>query len=149
MDGYKWIPTDIYKPWGSVIQYRFGPWNGLSFSGFPREMPNPFYTYEFVVNQKEVYFKWELINSSFRSRAYLSPQGHQARLNWVDPIQAWIQYAAITVDMCAQYGQCGPNGICDINKSPICSCIDGFEPLHPEEWNIANWSTKKAFRLYE
>ncbi|KAL7613912.1 hypothetical protein Lser_V15G08610 [Lactuca serriola] len=104
--------------------------NWMDTNGYPQtfishgvqEMPNPFYTYEFVVNQKEVYFKWELINSSFRSRAYLSPQGHQARLNWVDPIQAWIQYAAITVDMCAQYGQCGPNGTCDINK-------DGFQKI--------------------
>ncbi|CAI9273435.1 unnamed protein product [Lactuca saligna] len=95
---------------------------------------------------------------SFRSRAYLSPQGHQARLNWVDPIQAWIQYAAITVDMCAQHGQCGPNGICDINKedSPIRSTEIIFLDMHgdsikmtrPLNWLVNPYANHALFLKY-
>ncbi|KAI3520131.1 hypothetical protein L1887_09355 [Cichorium endivia] len=140
-----WLDADGYPQTflrrGSVIQYRFGPWNGIRFSGYSSKKPNPIYTFEVVINQKEVYFKWELINSSFRSRVYLNPEGSQARLNWIDPTQGWIQYLGVTVDMCAQYGQCGPYGICDIKSSPICRCIDSFEPVRPKEWKTGNWSS--------
>ncbi|KAI3748626.1 hypothetical protein L6452_11855 [Arctium lappa] len=138
-----WMDThgfpQVFQTRGSVLQLRFGPWNGVRLSGFPTK-PNPIYTYEFVFNQKEVYFKSALINSSFISRIYLAPDGNQMRLNWIDPTLGWIPYLARTVDMCAQYGLCGPYGSCNINSSPGCSCITGFEPRHPKEWNAADWS---------
>ncbi|KAI3520130.1 hypothetical protein L1887_09354 [Cichorium endivia] len=131
----------VFQRRGSVIQHRFGPWNGVRFSGFPSEMQNSTYTYEFVFNQKDAYFIYEVTNSSFRSRLYLTPEGNEVRLNWIDPTQGWIPYLATTLDICTQYGRCGAYGICNIYNSRSCSCMDGFEPLKPEEWNIANWSS--------
>ncbi|KAF8030791.1 hypothetical protein BT93_D0087 [Corymbia citriodora subsp. variegata] len=42
---------------------------------------------------------------------------------------------------CDVYGQCGPFGICNAYKSPICSCLRGFEPKNFEEWGRRNWSS--------
>ncbi|KAJ0547229.1 putative protein kinase RLK-Pelle-DLSV family [Helianthus annuus] len=44
-------------------------------------------------------------------------------------------------DVCVRSGICGPYGTCSSNKSPVCSCLRGFEPRQPEEWKIANWSS--------
>ncbi|KAI3816117.1 hypothetical protein L1987_15807 [Smallanthus sonchifolius] len=32
-------------------------------------------------------------------------------------------------------------GSCSINKHPPCSCIEGFEPKFPDEWNASDWSS--------
>ncbi|GKD58924.1 G-type lectin S-receptor-like serine/threonine-protein kinase, partial [Tanacetum coccineum] len=50
----------IFSRKGSVLILRFGPWRGLGFSGFAVDIPNSVYTTEFVVNQKEIYFTYEL-----------------------------------------------------------------------------------------
>ncbi|KAI3793423.1 hypothetical protein L1987_36042 [Smallanthus sonchifolius] len=135
-----WLDTNgypqVYQSRGSVLQLRYGPWNGVRFSGFPSK-PNPIYTYGFVLNEKEVYTAFNLINSSIMSRLYLGPEGNEMRLNWIDPTQGWIPYLAATVDSCAQYGLCGAYGICNINT---CRCMDGFEPRYPVQWNAGNWS---------
>ncbi|VVA35441.1 Hypothetical predicted protein [Prunus dulcis] len=39
-------------------------------------------------------------------------------------------------DYCDSNGRCGPNGICTITKSPVCSCFKGFEPKALGKWNI-------------
>ncbi|XP_023757721.1 G-type lectin S-receptor-like serine/threonine-protein kinase At4g27290 [Lactuca sativa] len=124
---------------GSVITLRFGPWNGVRVNGFPSK-PNPIYTYDFVMNDKEVYSIFYLINTSFLSRVVIGPEGHEMRLNWNDPTQGWVPYLAATVDICAPYGLCGSYGSCNINSSPVCSCMEGFEPKHPKEWNAGDWS---------
>lgn len=41
---------------------------------------------------------------------------------------------------CGEYNKCGDFGICTITNSPICSCIDGFEPRYEDQWNSGNWS---------
>nr|XP_048334413.1 G-type lectin S-receptor-like serine/threonine-protein kinase SD1-1 [Ziziphus jujuba var. spinosa] len=41
---------------------------------------------------------------------------------------------------CDSYGYCGPNGICKINRSPICECLNGFVPRSQNEWEVLNWS---------
>ncbi|XP_071707183.1 G-type lectin S-receptor-like serine/threonine-protein kinase At4g27290 isoform X2 [Rutidosis leptorrhynchoides] len=123
---------------GSVVEIRFGPWNGVRFIGYPSKT-NSLYTYEFVFNQEEVYGKYELLNSSFITRLYLSPEGNGMRLNW-NPNQGWIPYLGITIDMCTQYGFCGAFGSCNVFNSPACSCMYGFEPRQPDEWKAGNWS---------
>ncbi|XP_021808514.1 G-type lectin S-receptor-like serine/threonine-protein kinase At4g27290 isoform X3 [Prunus avium] len=39
-------------------------------------------------------------------------------------------------DSCDSNGFCGPNGICTITKSPVCSCFKGFKPKALEKWNF-------------
>ncbi|KAI3748616.1 hypothetical protein L6452_11827 [Arctium lappa] len=125
---------------GSVMQIRFGPWNGNRFSGEPNERSNPIYSIEFVFNQKEVYYKFEL-KSSVVQIICLKWDGIIEMLHWNNRSQDWFVYSTGLIENCNRYGICGPNGICDINKIPPCSCMDGFEPKHEDEWNMADWSS--------
>ncbi|GJU49503.1 G-type lectin S-receptor-like serine/threonine-protein kinase [Tanacetum coccineum] len=119
---------------------RLGPWNGLAFSGFIiTDIPNPILSPVFVVNQKEVYYKSELKTSVFL-RIVLTRDGKTLIMHWIERIQDWAVYADLAVDSCGRFGLCGPYGSCSINKQPPCTCIKGFEPKKPKEWDASDWS---------
>ncbi|KAI8006154.1 G-type lectin S-receptor-like serine/threonine-protein kinase [Camellia lanceoleosa] len=125
---------------GSSIQFRSGPWNGLRFSGMPNLKPNPIYTFQFVYDQEEVYYKYELVNSSVVSRMVLNPGGMIQRFTWIDRTQSWLLFLTAQMDNCDRYALCGPYGSCNINNSPACGCLKGFEPRFAMEWDVADWS---------
>ncbi|KAI3748627.1 hypothetical protein L6452_11857 [Arctium lappa] len=119
-----------------VPRSRFGPWNGVTFNG----MPNLGYNSKFVFNETEIYYEYELANNSPVSRMHLSLDGKIQLLNWNNRTQSWTISLTARIDNCARYGICGPYGICNINNAPACSCLEGFEPRRPEQWNLADWS---------
>ncbi|KAJ9545644.1 hypothetical protein OSB04_025351 [Centaurea solstitialis] len=123
------------------VHLRFGPWNGLRFSGMPSLRSNPTLVQEFVINEKEIYFRYT-INGPVLSRVYLNPEGVLSSMTWVDHTQSWFAYlTSVPIDSCSPFQLCGPYGTCNANNFPVCSCMGGFEPKHPEEWNVADWSS--------
>ncbi|KAJ0874438.1 putative protein kinase RLK-Pelle-DLSV family [Helianthus annuus] len=124
---------------GPDIKFRGGPWNGLRFTGFPNLRPNPIYNYTFVLNQREIYYQYHLI-SSVLTRVVLHPNGHIERLLWTDSKQEWTLYMAPVSDQCDWYAVCGPFGTCNINNSPVCECLKGFEPRSLDQWRGADSS---------
>ncbi|KAK1421240.1 hypothetical protein QVD17_23427 [Tagetes erecta] len=126
---------------GSVPLMRYGPWNGVTFNGLPKQLPNPTLTHEFVFNDKEVYYRYTIVNRSFISNIYTNPEGDLVRRNWVERVQQWSSYWSSYTDGCVRFGLCGPNGICNPQNSPYCTCIEGFEPRNPDEWSASQWSS--------
>ncbi|KAI3734775.1 hypothetical protein L6452_14254 [Arctium lappa] len=139
-----WVDTNGYpqilRSEGRILEARLGPWNGLGFSGLPIDVPNPIYSGEFVVNRKEIYYKFELL-SSVVQRIHFTWDGKTLQMHWIERTQEWVVYADIDADSCGRYAICGPYGRCNINKRPPCSCIEGFEPRIPEEWKASDWSS--------
>ncbi|RVW37260.1 G-type lectin S-receptor-like serine/threonine-protein kinase [Vitis vinifera] len=125
---------------GSTVTFRSGPWNGLRFSGFPQLRPNSVYSYAFIFNDKETYYTFELVNSSVITRLVLSPEGYAQRFTWIDRTSDWILYSSAQTDDCDSYALCGVYGICEINRSPKCECMKGFEPKFQSNWDMADWS---------
>ena len=58
----------------------------------------------------------------------------------MDTTKSWEIGITTQADVCENYAHCGVYSTCDINKSPVCSCLDGFKPKFPNDWNSANWS---------
>ncbi|KAF9590340.1 hypothetical protein IFM89_033866 [Coptis chinensis] len=58
---------------------------------------------------------------------------------WGDGTQNWIQFWSQPGQQCDVYDFCGAFGICDQNL-PSCTCLDGFKPRTPKEWNITDYS---------
>ncbi|KAI3695890.1 hypothetical protein L1987_78893 [Smallanthus sonchifolius] len=123
-----------------VLLARLGPWNGLGFSGFPIEKENKVYSMEFVINDKEIYHKYEL-KSSVLQRVVVTWDGKTRILQWIERIKDWFVYADTFVDTCDRFSLCGPYGICSINKHPPCTCMEGFEPKNPEAWDASDWAS--------
>ncbi|XP_022878037.1 G-type lectin S-receptor-like serine/threonine-protein kinase At1g11330 isoform X1 [Olea europaea var. sylvestris] len=45
-------------------------------------------------------------------------------------------------------GTCGPFGICDSQNSPICACLEGFNPKDDGEWKAENWTSGCVRRIH-
>ncbi|XP_074380827.1 G-type lectin S-receptor-like serine/threonine-protein kinase At4g27290 isoform X6 [Apium graveolens] len=123
--------------------YRTGPWMGSRFSGLPVRKNNEIYTSKFVITETEAYFVSHLVNTSESSpitRLTLSPGGIPTRYVWNREKSEWTQYLTLLVIDCDRYGICGPNGVCNVNKSPRCECMEGFDPKSPEDWAQGDWT---------
>ena len=57
---------------GDRIKIRSGSWNGLYFTGRSWLKPNPLFKYEVVMNEKEIYFEYELQNNTILLRYVLN-----------------------------------------------------------------------------
>ncbi|KAI3675441.1 hypothetical protein L1987_85031 [Smallanthus sonchifolius] len=139
-----WIDTKGYPQpiitEGEEIKFRGGPWNGLRFTGTPNLNVNQYYNFTFVLNHKEIYYQYNLINTSVLMRVVLQPNGSLDRLLWMDDKQEWSLYLITQNDRCDQYAMCGSFGSCNIDSSPICVCLKGFEPTSPDQWRKTVWS---------
>ncbi|KAI3769215.1 hypothetical protein L6452_00315 [Arctium lappa] len=135
-DGY---PQILLRK-GSDLQYNSGPWNGLRFSGMPNLQTNDIYTFRFEYNDDELYYTYELVNSSIVSRMILNPEGRIERFIWIERRLEWSLYVTAQMDNCDRYGLCGVYGICNIAESRACECLRGFEPQSADEWRRTDWS---------
>ncbi|GFZ05520.1 hypothetical protein Acr_17g0010920 [Actinidia rufa] len=104
--------------WKSDNDPARGPWNGVRFS-VPHLRPNSIYKYGVFFEKDEVYYTYELLNSSVVSRFILNPNGVAKRWTWIDRTQGWTIYLTVPQDSCDTYELCGPYGSCNVDKSPI------------------------------
>ncbi|KAK1391729.1 Receptor-like serine/threonine-protein kinase [Heracleum sosnowskyi] len=128
---------------GSELHARTGPWVGNQFSGDPVQKNNRIYYNEFFIDQKEIYYEFNLYNQGSSTPATmlkLTTDGALQRLIWIDQNQEWKIYLTSLVDDCDKYGLCGPYGACDSSRSPRCTCLKGFHPKTPEKWEAADWT---------
>jgi hypothetical protein len=125
----------------SKVKYRSGPWNGLRFSGSNQLKQNPRYTFEFVYNENETFYRYHLVNNSMLWRLVISPEGDLQRFTWIDQTQSWLLFSTANTDNCERYALCGANGICSIHNSPMCDCLHGFVPKIRSDWEATDWSS--------
>ncbi|KAD2805044.1 hypothetical protein E3N88_38421 [Mikania micrantha] len=123
---------EIYIMRSSAVETRIGPYNGISFSGWPNFTPDPAdptYNMYMIVNQNEMYFAY-MSNSndtSFLFRTIVTPGGKVETLQQKLPNREWIESVSLPVDYCDNYEVCGPYGSCNTATSPNCGCLKGFE----------------------
>jgi hypothetical protein len=125
---------------GSTKLYRTGPWTGRRSSGVVGLTENPLYDYDFVNNEDEVYYMFKLKNSSVVSIVVLNQTTSlRQRLIWISESKTWNVYQILPQDRCDVYNVCGENGLCALNESPMCRCLDGFKPKSLQQWNVMDW----------
>ncbi|KAJ0771182.1 putative S-locus glycoprotein [Helianthus annuus] len=130
----------LIKDNGSVPLTRYGPWNGNTFNGLPYHKLNSPIKHKFVFDDKDVYYAYTVVNNSFIARIHVNPDGNFFRWIWVARTQQWSRSWQEITDICDKFGLCGPNGRCNPQNSPACSCMEGFEPRKPDEWSASEWS---------
>ncbi|XP_056159708.1 G-type lectin S-receptor-like serine/threonine-protein kinase At1g11330 [Syzygium oleosum] len=125
---------------GSSLYWRSGPWNGNIFIGAP-EMQSLYIDGFNLVDNHEGTVTYSFAEASSLSYLLLKSNGDLVQPYLDQNSSSWgIAWSSRGSD-CDVYGQCGPFGICNAKKSPICSCLRGFEPKHLEEWSRGNWSS--------
>ncbi|KAK7322484.1 hypothetical protein VNO77_25865 [Canavalia gladiata] len=126
---------------GSIEIHRSGPWNGPGFSGQPILRITPIVETKFVNNSNEVYYSYTLLNKSVISITYVNQTLlHRQRITWIPENTTWRVYESVPRDQCDPYNPCGPYGNCLVNETPICQCLEGFEPKSAQDWNTFDWT---------
>lgn len=120
--------------------YRSGPWNGLRVSGYPISVRSSrVFKVVFVHGPSESHYMFQPIGNII-TRLTLDQSGSIQRLVLnKEEGNEWQLMYKFPSDMCDEYGQCGPNGICRINQFPICDCLPGFTPKSQSAWEVMNW----------
>lgn len=123
---------------GTEKQYRWGPWDGVRFSGTRELKPNPVFTPTFSSNNEEVFYSFRVEDNTTLSRFIVTQQGLIQYLVWSENSKEWTTFVTLQGDSCDTYGVCGPYGSC--NTYPNCKCLNGFRPKSPKEWERFVWS---------
>ncbi|KAJ8532411.1 hypothetical protein K7X08_012334 [Anisodus acutangulus] len=136
VDSNGYLQLFVYR--NSSIVYTTGPWNGIKFSGSPNSKANQYYTFEYVINQQEIYYKYALKNDYMPTRVVINPSGVIEHLTWMEHTQSWFIYLTAQLDNCDRFALCGPYSSCSTNNSPPCECLKGFQLRYPQE-SAAEW----------
>lgn len=124
---------------GTEKQNRWGPWDGVRFSGSNELKSNPVFIPIFNSSSEEVYYTFKVVDQSTLSRFVMTRDGLVQYLTWSASNNKWGTLTTLQMDNCDGYGICGPYGSCD-SKSPSCVCLKGFTPKSPQEWQMLTWS---------
>nr|BAA92836.1 S18 S-locus receptor kinase [Brassica oleracea] len=117
--------------------HRIGPWNGIEFSGIPEDQKSSYMVYNFTENSEEVAYSFRMTNNSIYSRLIISSEGYLQRLIWTPSTKIWQEFWSSPVSLqCDPYRICGPYAYCDENTSPVCNCIQGFDPKNQQQWDL-------------
>ncbi|KAJ9566265.1 hypothetical protein OSB04_002231 [Centaurea solstitialis] len=117
-----------------TVTYRSGPWNGLTFSGTPEMKGVSIIHFQFHNTSDEIYYSYEMANSSVYSRFLVTSAGNFQRYIWTATADTWSLYWQFPRERCDNYGRCGPFGVCNTNSFPICNCFNGFRPRDEYAW---------------
>uniref|UniRef100_A0A453FPS5 Receptor-like serine/threonine-protein kinase n=1 Tax=Aegilops tauschii subsp. strangulata TaxID=200361 RepID=A0A453FPS5_AEGTS len=114
--------------------YSSGPFNGAGLTGVPNLMSQDFH-FAVVDSPDATYYSYSITNPKLLSRFIMDgTAGRMQRYVWLD--SAWRSFWYYPTDPCDTYGKCGPFGYCDMSKTPLCSCLPGFEPRSKQQWDL-------------
>ncbi|KAF7038127.1 hypothetical protein CFC21_048345 [Triticum aestivum] len=120
--------------------YASGPWNGVVLTGV-QNLNAEGYTFMVVSNADETYYAYYVSDPSALSRLILDGATGQLQ-SYVWGNGAWSSYWYHPSDPCDSYYKCGAFGfgVCEVGQPPKCSCLPGFRPRSPEQWEQRGWS---------
>ncbi|CAM8911944.1 unnamed protein product [Rhodiola kirilowii] len=120
--------------------WRSGPWNGKVFIGV-RDMSSE-YRDGFSVSTEadgSTYMSFNFGDDSFFTAYQLTSLG--VVVQWIYEEASWEIYWTSRESECDLYGKCGASGVCNANKTPVCSCMRAYEPKNVDEWKAGNWTS--------
>ncbi|PUZ65322.1 hypothetical protein GQ55_3G214200 [Panicum hallii var. hallii] len=127
---------------GPTKVWRSGPWDGVQFTGVPDTVTYKSlgFSFRFVNDGQEATYSFHVRDASIVSRLALNSTGAGGgllqRWTWLEAARAWNLYWYAPKDQCDAVSPCGPNGVCDPNAVPPCSCLRGFAPRSPATWAL-------------
>nr|POE48460.1 g-type lectin s-receptor-like serine/threonine-protein kinase [Quercus suber] len=133
------LPQVFIWKYGSPY-WRSGPWNNRVFIGVPTM------SYEFLdgfslIDDHEGTFSLSFSYVKISLLHFvLNTHGNLEQRSWDYEKEDWEVLLGLKSE-CDFYGYCGAFGSCNSQNTPICSCLQGFEPKNTKDWNRGNWTS--------
>ncbi|KAL2932323.1 hypothetical protein RDABS01_037733 [Bienertia sinuspersici] len=136
---------------GDKPYWRSGPWNGYLYVGVPFMHSEASTGFNIIDNHDgTLYVAYSVGDKSLFERFELNYDGLVVQKFWDNDYNEkgkWeIKWQSIESE-CDVYGTCGPFGSCNPHTSPICTCLQGFEPKNMAEWSQGNWTSGCVRRM--
>ncbi|KAK3408274.1 hypothetical protein EUGRSUZ_J00545 [Eucalyptus grandis] len=122
---------------GSIKVYRSAPWDGVNLNDMLK-VSTPVARSIFVHNGTGAYLAVETQMDNITIKMTLGPDGVGQALFLKSGSTKWEVVLSLPYDTCDKYGYCGANGMCRVNQSPRCLCLQGFMPKSQAEWDMFN-----------
>ncbi|XP_020589414.1 G-type lectin S-receptor-like serine/threonine-protein kinase At4g27290 [Phalaenopsis equestris] len=138
------VPQLVIRDSSGSWIWRGGPWNGFGFSGagpdhfFDLALYREFSS-TFKSTPEEIYYSYSAVDNVI-SRVNMHQNGTDRRYLWKASSQQWNLEWSAPSDACDFFPACGTNAVCDLKSSPICRCLDGFDPRNSISWSQGDWS---------
>ncbi|CAL5409703.1 unnamed protein product [Camellia sinensis] len=129
-------------------QSRWGPWDGVRFSGTNALESNQIFKTMLNFNGDGAYFTFDVLDESVLVMLVVTQLGKVEFLTWKNCTSQWIPTVTLNKDTCDGYGSCGPYGVCHIDE-PTCQCLKGFTTNSSGDWSMMDYSDgcKRNFEL--
>ncbi|KAL6651008.1 hypothetical protein ACP70R_009933 [Stipagrostis hirtigluma subsp. patula] len=132
---------EIILEWKSSTAYwSSGQWNGNFFSKMLEFLRPDLFTVDFVSNDQEEYFTYQLKNDTVITRYVVDVSGQAKHMMWSPVKQDWLVFNLQPGSQCDVYAVCGPFTVCRVDTLPFCSCMKGFSVKSPEDWELGDLS---------
>ncbi|CAL5408643.1 unnamed protein product [Camellia sinensis] len=127
---------------GSRPYWRSGPWDGSKFIGIRHTDQGYANGFNLLPDKQQgiEYLTMDIYNTSYVKIMFLTPAGNLKIMHWEENVKNWFLCWVEPENSCDVYEVCGPFGLCNYDRSPICQCLDGFVPQATEEWMEGNWT---------
>ncbi|KAL0406859.1 UNVERIFIED_CONTAM: G-type lectin S-receptor-like serine/threonine-protein kinase [Sesamum latifolium] len=124
---------------GRMKRFRSGQWNGIHFTGAP-PFPNAVFKPEICFKRERLISISEPYDSSIFKRVTVDKSGMLYLYIMNARKDKWNIANVYPQDPCDEYNQCGPYGICGIDRAIRCECFKGFAPKSQQDWDLQDWS---------
>ncbi|EOA25247.1 hypothetical protein CARUB_v10018562mg [Capsella rubella] len=133
------LPQRVIKEGGRTLVSRVDSWNGIGSVGLPATHVTGKIQFDFIMTDEEISYSFRLTTKNLHSKLQMTHTGRLERVARSPREDEWVAYWITPTDRCDEYSACGPYGLCNINTSPICSCIQGFSQRNKEAWTGMNF----------
>ncbi|KAM7504083.1 hypothetical protein LguiB_002987 [Lonicera macranthoides] len=128
------LPQGVtHKKSESEKRFHTGACYGLRFSGISMLLHS--FRHVFVTSTDETYYMFECSNSIIL-RDVLNQLGTVDRYVLSEGSSEWVVTYRKPSNICDNFGQYCPNGICRMQGSPTCECLKGFVPKKQSKWDF-------------
>ncbi|KAL0328526.1 UNVERIFIED_CONTAM: G-type lectin S-receptor-like serine/threonine-protein kinase [Sesamum calycinum] len=124
---------------GTMKRFRTGHWNGHFFNGVQR-VPDAIFNPDVVLREERLISIVEPYASSIVKRVTIETSGIIYLYTMNARKDKWNHVCSNPRDPCDGYGQCGPYGVCRIDRATKCECFKGFAPKSQQDWDLQDWS---------
>lgn len=122
-------------------QWRSGPWNEGGFAILAQQnYYKHLFNFSYNPTEYSKYITYNVFSESDISRIVLEFNGSMKQWFWSKDHQSWQLLWSRSTDNCDQINFCGAFGICNMNGSPPCECLQGYEPNFKLDWDIRDYS---------
>ncbi|GMN53823.1 hypothetical protein TIFTF001_022956 [Ficus carica] len=126
---------------GSKMYWTSGYWTGTIFSFVPEIQLNQYVTnVTYVSIKNESYFTYDATYSDALTRFMIDTTGQLKQYVRGKDFGRWNLYWMRPSEQCEVYAFCGSFSKCNLYDTPLCVCLEGFEPKRRNDWELGDHS---------